>query len=218
MAATSTLNLTTVLTDAEENIAPVVKEVERTFCFTDVPCGAMKFTNEEPKPNPEVKDDVSQGILAFCGGLERAFCFSDLQDIDESDIERIKTLSNLEREAPQKDDSPPAVEPADTESMSDESAKDEEEAAKKEEPKAEEKPAETTAAALAKAEQPEKKAEEIKKTESTSLPPANALQAANHSTRDGKPMNSLQAAKAAKKEGKKKGWRLFRRSSRKGSA
>ena len=65
---TATANLTTVLSDAEESIAHGVKEVERTFLFTDVPCGALKFKEEDPaKENPALnKEDMAAGLFQFC--------------------------------------------------------------------------------------------------------------------------------------------------------
>ncbi|CAB9525223.1 expressed unknown protein [Seminavis robusta] len=108
---------------ADETIGPVVREVERTLLFTDVPCGAMKTRDCDQAQCADTDDDVAQGFLKFCGGLERAFCFTDLEDIDESEMERIKSLSVIENATstttPVKDT--PIVETADTESCSDDS-------------------------------------------------------------------------------------------------
>lgn len=215
MAATSTMNITNVLNDAEESIAPVVKEVERTFLFTDVPCGALKYKPDCTSINPaDTKDDVAQSLLTFCGGLERAFCFSDLEDMNEADIERLKSMKSIEEAAAQKEE-PPAVEPADTESLSDDSAaKDAEDVAvKKVDPVDDEKNWKPVEPATPATPKEDKVAEEAKKSDN-SLPPANALQASSNKANDGKPHNSLQAAKSDKKKDGKKGWSMFRKSNK----
>jgi len=247
-AATATANqaLTSVLTDAEESINNGVKEVERTFLFTDVPCGAMKLRAEDfSGSNPaETTEDVAAELLTLCGAIQRSFCFTDLEDIDETEVERLKSKSAAENEIALKEEVP-AVEAADTESMSDGSAPKEVDDAdptatpvKEAEPVAEATKNVTSVDPPATTITTEDKVEEVKVVQSeTSLPPANALQASGNATKDGKPMNALQAAKAAKaaekaakaaakaaekaakaaakKDGGKKGWGFFRKSSKK---
>lgn len=218
----ATMNITNVLTDAEESIGPVVKEVERTFCFTDVPCGAMKLNkDEETKVSGEVKDE---GLFKFCGGLERAFCFTDLQDVDESDIERLKSMkSAMENEATlTKEEQPGGVEASDTESLSDDSANKEGNEAKAitvapVDDKKIGKPVGAAVPAAANATKSTVKKAKAKASE-TILPPANALQASTRKLKGGKPLNALQAAKEAKKKDgskkKRKSWGLFRKSNK----
>ena len=205
----------------DETIGPVVKDLERTFLFTDVPCGAMKFNEKaSTEVSPEVQDDVSKTLLTFCGGLERAFCFSDLEDVQEDDKERLRSMKSLQD---QQDESAtadaaavtketaagseqPAIESADTESMSDESVK--------EEPTLQEKPKDSKAVKTVKA--------AVAAATNDTLPPKNAFQSSTHKTKSGKPLNALQAAKAARKQAKaagkknnnKKGWSLFRKSNK----
>ena len=205
---------------AATTVTPLVKEMERTLLFTDVPCGALKFKPDCAEDTTDTKEgeeqDFSKNITVLCGTLERAFCFSDLQDVNDT----TKAV-----ESPEKDD-PPAVEAADTESMSDDSAGAKDEAAvdvKKVEEATTETPAESTTPA---AEAP-KKEEEPKKAEPEAvLPPANALQASKNKKNNGKPMNRFQAARAAKKaekeakkkDMKKKGWSLFGKSNKKATS
>lgn len=239
---------------SEDPIAPVVKEVERTICFTDVPCGAMKFrhcdeTNKSKSPesnNAEEDNVIKEQFMNFCGTLERAFCFSDLDDISQTDLERLRSMKSLEIDgtSPQKEaaeEAAPALEAADTDSMSDDSAennKDHKEA-KDEAPTAWEKPVDalpvlvqkTGTSAAEPIEAPVKKAarttvKATKEMPADLLPAKNEFQASHKKSRSGKPLNSLQASKLQKKKEKaqkkkekaaakkKKGWSLFRRSAK----
>ena len=110
--------MTTIMsTFSDDPINDSVKELERTFLFTDVPSGAMKLRKEDDKQKePVADDDVSAQVTSICGVLEKTFCFSDLDDINEEDIQRIKSMKSL-----QQADQVPPVEPADTESCSDDS-------------------------------------------------------------------------------------------------
>lgn len=204
----------------DENIGPVVVEVERTLCFTDVPCGAMKFDENAASQ----VDDKDEPLLArFCGDFERAFCFSNLKDIEEKDVERLRSLKSLQdadMSAAVKEEHP-VNESTDTESMSsDENTK-----------------AKPTLEAQAGDSPAVKRVKEAVATASTneaaknSLSPKNVFQSSKHaSKKSGKPMNAMQASKAAKKAAKEaeksakkenksgnKKWSLFRRSSQKGS-
>lgn len=225
----------------DETVGPVVKEIERSMFFTDVPdCGAMKFTPScgEDAVSPEVQDDVSRSVLTFCGSLERAFCFSDLQDIPAEDIERLRSMKSLQEdndeektgdEIVKEATGAPAEQPVadtDTESMSDDSADANKEATTavgEEDPK----PEDSAAVQAVKAAVIAATTGAVAKTVAEDvLPPKNAFQSSTNKTKSGKPLNAMQAAKLAKKaekeakkklagSSKKKGWGLFRKSATK---
>lgn len=185
-------NMTTAVVGTADPINATVKEVERTFCFTDVPCGAIKFRKEEKKPVKEQPNDVA---TSFCGILEKTFCFTDLEDINEEDIQRIKTMVSLEQQQQQQEQlSATPAEAADTASESDDSVP-------------------TNTPGDVKSVQGSVKDGSVKVPDLTlkkSKPqeealPKNAHQASKNTPRwkNGKPLNAHQAAKLAKKEKKK---------------
>ena len=213
----------------DETVGPVVKEIERSMFFTDVPdCGAMKFNPScQHQDSPEIQDDVSRSVLSFCGSLERAFCFSDLQDVQEEDIERLRSMKSLQENEEEKTEKENTAAPVteqpvadtDTESMSDDSA-----AAAKE--TAELKREDSEAVKAVKAAVVAATTEAVVKSgvaKDAVLPPKNAFQSSTNKTKSGKPLNAMQAAKLAKKAekeakkqtmagNKKKKWGLFRKS------
>ena len=62
-----------------------LKEVERTLCFTDVPCGAMEYQDVLKKSTPIESSFKSNNEKAthWMKRLECALCFSDLKDMKE---------------------------------------------------------------------------------------------------------------------------------------
>ena len=184
-----------------------VKELERTFFFTDVPSCVMRVRNEDETEKQHVADDDVAGQLTnFCGVLEKTFCFTNLEDINEEDIQRIKSMKSADiAEKPQ-------LEPADTESCSDNSGApmnqgDVKSIGTEEQDGSVKRPDLTLA--------PEP-LEHV-------MPPSNAHQASKKKLKNGKPMNAFQASRLAKKEKKKaekqknkkrSGWGFFRKSNK----
>ena len=223
---------------ADETVGPVVKEIERSMFFTDVPdCGAMKFhphcasvTTKEGEDEEGSDDVVSKTVMNLCGSMERAFCFTDLEDVKDEDIERLRSMKSLQEGGGEEEvvttkegaaaatEQQPVVD-TDTESMSDDSATNNNTATTTITEKPEDSPAVKAVKAAA-----------IAATTDQLLPPKNAFQSSstNRKGKNGKPLNAMQAAKQAKKaekeakklakaaekakNNKKKGWGLFRKS------
>jgi hypothetical protein len=198
---------TTMANNMNDPINDSVKELERTFLFTDVPSCAMRFRNEDDtEKQPVADDDIAGQLTNFCGVLEKTFCFTNLEDINEEDIQRIKSMKSAEMaEKPQ-------LEPADTESCSDD---------------------DNSGTPVNQVDVKSMGAEEqdgsVKRPDLTLapeplehvIPPSNAHQASKKKLKNGKPLNEFQASRWAKKESKKaekqknkkrSGWGFFRKS------
>jgi hypothetical protein len=221
---TMTSSIRDISVMADEKLAPVVLALNRQLFFTDVPCGAMKIRDCHSTELVNDDDDLPRGVARFCGGLERVFCFSDLKDIEQSDLKRLRSMQSIGDKhivvGSGTKKGTPVVETVDTESCSDDDSVDIQPAVEKPEPLAEAGVAETKPVAEAKLE-PNEEAEDKKKdqvkenepivretlvtyppkqTETEVLPPANTLQASTNKVNAGKPSNTLQAARALKKE------------------
>ena len=75
--------MTTNNTTSEANIQRLLKDLERIFCFTDVPCGAMEYQDISKKSSggAATKQETSTGLLQR---LESMICFSDLKDLEKA--------------------------------------------------------------------------------------------------------------------------------------
>ena len=73
-------------------ISKVWKEVERVFCFTDVPYGTMEY-KRTPTTHPE-SYCIEQDVTSLLKEMERTLCFSDLKDSNAS-AQRTTKVCNL---------------------------------------------------------------------------------------------------------------------------
>ena len=70
---------TTKRTPEDSTFVRMLKELERTLCFTDVPCGVMEFQDVSKKSTS--KQDTT--TTSWMKRLECAVCFTDLKDLEE---------------------------------------------------------------------------------------------------------------------------------------
>lgn len=115
---------TAVNQSIKDNLASAITDANEKLAFTDNPCAAMMKNNQDIQAEAENSDDVTGGLLSFCGGLDQACFFADVKDADEEDAERLKSMSAVKESAPnpaEDQQPPPMVTAADTESVSDDS-------------------------------------------------------------------------------------------------